>query len=73
LNRDKRFKIAVLRDHIKDASNEVQLAYENTLKALKEMGHEIVEKKMLDSHYQISIYYIISMAEASSNLARFDG
>ncbi len=73
LNRDKRFKIAILRDHIKDASDEVQLAYENTLKALKEIGHEIVEKKMLDSHYQISIYYIISMAEASSNLARFDG
>ncbi|WP_104748264.1 Asp-tRNA(Asn)/Glu-tRNA(Gln) amidotransferase subunit GatA [Helicobacter cetorum] len=73
LSREKRFKIAVLKDHIKDANKEVQLAYENTIKALKEMGHEIVHKDILDSKYQVSIYYIISTAEACSNLARFDG
>lgn len=37
------------------------------------MGHTIVERSMLDTRYHISTYYIICTAEASSNLARFDG
>ena len=42
-------------------------------KILESMGHSIVEKSMLDTRYHISAYYIICTAEASSNLARFDG
>lgn len=37
------------------------------------MGHSIIRKEMLDTKYHISTYYIIAMAEASANLARFDG
>lgn len=73
LNPNARYKIAVLKDFIKDASSEVQKAYSDTIKALESMGHTIVEKQMLASSYHISTYYIICTAEASSNLARFDG
>lgn len=73
LNADRKFKIAVLRDFLKDATPQIQDAYEKTISTLKEMGHTIVEKKMLDTSYHISAYYIICTAEASSNLARFDG
>lgn len=73
LNADRKFKIAVLRDFLKDATPEIHDAYEKTISTLEAMGHAIVEKKMLDTSYHISAYYIICTAEASSNLARFDG
>ncbi|WP_295737305.1 Asp-tRNA(Asn)/Glu-tRNA(Gln) amidotransferase subunit GatA [uncultured Helicobacter sp.] len=73
LDSNKRYKIAVLKDFLKDATQEVQEAYYQTIKILESMGHSIVEKSMLDMRYHISAYYIICTAEASSNLARFDG
>lgn len=73
LDSHKRYKIAVLKDFLKDATQEVQDAYYQTIKILESMGHSIVEKSMLDTRYHISAYYIICTAEASSNLARFDG
>lgn len=73
LDSNKRYKIAVLKDFLKDATQEVQDAYYQTIKILESMGHSIVEKSMLDTRYHISAYYIICTAEASSNFARFDG
>lgn len=73
LDSNKRYKIAVLKDFLNDATQEVQDAYYQTIKILESMGHSIVEKSMLDTRYHISAYYIICTAEASSNLARFDG
>lgn len=73
LDKERGFKIAVLRDFIKDADSSVAKAYENTIKILESSGNEILPKKMLDTNFHISTYYIICTAEASSNLARFDG
>ena len=73
LDSHKRYKIAVLKDFLKDATQEVQEAYYQTIKILESMGHSIVEKSMLDTRYHISAYDIICTAEVSSNLARFDG
>ncbi|CAM3416560.1 Asp-tRNA(Asn)/Glu-tRNA(Gln) amidotransferase subunit GatA [Helicobacter labetoulli] len=73
LDSNKRYKIAVLKDFLNDATQEVQDVYYQTIKILESMGHSIVEKSMLDTRYHISAYYIICTAEASSNLARFDG
>lgn len=69
----KGFKIGVLKDFIKDANPEIIKAYEETIKLLESNGCEIVPKKLLDSSVQISTYYVLCTAEASSNLARFDG
>jgi aspartyl-tRNA(Asn)/glutamyl-tRNA(Gln) amidotransferase subunit A len=43
------------------------------LKELELSGYEIVPIKLNYIHYSLPVYYIIQPAEASSNLARFDG
>ena len=73
LNPQRKFKIAVLKDMLKDASSDIQKTYEENIKTLELLGHKIVEKDMIDTAHHISAYYIICTAEASSNLSRFDG
>lgn len=73
LNSKRKLKIAVLEDFVKEADKSVQNAYYETIKTLENLGHGIIKKEMLDTTYHISAYYIIAMAEASANLARFDG
>ncbi len=73
LNPDRKLRIAVLPKYIKDASADVQKAYNDTVEALSKDGHTIVEKEMEDPKYDISAYYITATAEAATNLARYDG
>ncbi|CAM2855948.1 Asp-tRNA(Asn)/Glu-tRNA(Gln) amidotransferase subunit GatA [Helicobacter burdigaliensis] len=73
LNPKRKFKVAILPDLLKDAQSNIQDAYSKTIDTLAKEGHTILEKKMLDTSYIISAYYVICTAEASSNLARFDG
>ncbi|AZL53669.1 Asp-tRNA(Asn)/Glu-tRNA(Gln) amidotransferase subunit GatA [Aliarcobacter skirrowii] len=73
LNSNKKFTIAVIDNYIENASIEIKEAFNKTVKLLEEQGHKIVHTNMLDSDKIISTYYIISAAEASANLARFDG
>jgi aspartyl-tRNA(Asn)/glutamyl-tRNA(Gln) amidotransferase subunit A len=54
-------------------SPEVRTAVENAAKKLESQGAEIVEVHLPHSDYAIGTYYIIATAEASANLARFDG
>ena len=73
LNPKRILKIAILEDFVKEADEAVQNAYYDTIKILEDMGHSIIKAQMLDTTHHISAYYIIAMAEASANLARFDG
>lgn len=73
LNPNTKMKIAILPNLLKDADANIQNAYQKTIDRLSKDGHTIVEKEMLDTSYIISAYYVICTAEASSNLARFDG
>ncbi len=52
---------------------EVKTAVEAAIKKLEERGAEIVEVTLPHSKYVVAVYYLIATAEASSNLARFDG
>jgi hypothetical protein len=52
---------------------DVKDAYEKAIQALKDAGHTIVEKEMMDAKFDISAYYITATAEATTNLARYDG
>ena len=52
---------------------EVRAAVENVIGTYRQLGAEIVEVELPQAKYAIAVYYIIATAEASSNLARFDG
>jgi aspartyl-tRNA(Asn)/glutamyl-tRNA(Gln) amidotransferase subunit A len=51
----------------------VQQAVETAVKQLEKLGAEIVEISLPHTDYAVGTYYIIATAEASANLARFDG
>ena len=52
---------------------EVQGTVENAIERLQSMGCKIVKVSLPHTEYAIPTYYIVATAEASSNLARFDG
>lgn len=52
---------------------DVKARFEETLEALKGKGHEVVEVELPTSPFALPAYYVIMPAEASTNLARFDG
>jgi aspartyl-tRNA(Asn)/glutamyl-tRNA(Gln) amidotransferase subunit A len=54
-------------------SSEVMSSFNDSIQALKNNGFELIDIKLPNSKYAIDVYYIIATAEASSNLARFDG
>ncbi len=52
---------------------EVRAGVEAVIEAYRELGAEIVDVELPHAKYSIAVYYIIATAEASSNLARYDG
>ena len=52
---------------------EVKTSVENVVDVYRELGAEIVDVELPHANYAIAVYYIIATAEASANLARFDG
>jgi aspartyl-tRNA(Asn)/glutamyl-tRNA(Gln) amidotransferase subunit A len=52
---------------------EVKRSVESVIDLYRELGAEIVDIELPHAGYAIAVYYIIATAEASSNLARFDG
>lgn len=68
-------KIAVLKNTInhKGINPEVRAAVEKVIEELNAQGHTVEEVEFDLTDYLIPVYYVLSTAEASSNLARFDG
>lgn len=54
-------------------SEDVRKALDSALEKLKSLGAELVEVSLPHTKYAVAVYYIIATAEASANLARFDG
>jgi len=52
---------------------EIRAAIESRIDALRAAGCEIVNVSLPHTEYAIPVYYIVATAEASANLARFDG
>jgi len=57
----------------KGLDEEVSTAVKNVVDVYRGLGAEIVDVELPNAGYAIAVYYIIATAEASSNLARFDG
>ena len=54
-------------------SSDVRKAVMHAAKTLEELGATVVEVSLPSLRYALPAYYVLSSAEASSNLARFDG
>jgi aspartyl-tRNA(Asn)/glutamyl-tRNA(Gln) amidotransferase subunit A len=66
-------KIGVTPQFTSGAETQVREAIEAAVELYKSSGAEIVELNMPHLDYAIAAYYVIATAEASSNLARYDG
>lgn len=58
---------------VEGIDSEIEQKIKEAAKKLQERGAEIIEISLPHTPYAIACYYIIAPAEASSNLARFDG
>ncbi|MGR3310261.1 MAG: Asp-tRNA(Asn)/Glu-tRNA(Gln) amidotransferase subunit GatA [Candidatus Brocadiales bacterium] len=56
-----------------DLNQEIKRAVEDALRLFEKLGAEIVDISLPHTEYAVAVYYIIATAEASSNLARYDG
>ena len=67
-------KIGVAKEYFGEGlDSEVRNAVETAIEKLRSLGCEIVPVSLPHTEYAIPTYYIVATAEASSNLARFDG
>src|SRR5690349_9326584 len=67
-------KLGVAKEYFGEGLDaEVRQAVEAAIEKLKELGCEIVPVSLPHTPYAIPTYYLIATAEASSNLARYDG
>jgi aspartyl-tRNA(Asn)/glutamyl-tRNA(Gln) amidotransferase subunit A len=67
-------KIGVAKEYLGEGlDKEIRSAIEAAIQKLARQGCEIVEVSLPHTKYAIPAYYIVATAEASSNLARFDG
>ncbi len=70
----KGLKIGIPKEFFIDGlSPEVKQAVEEAIEVLKKKGAQFKEVSLPHSEYSVATYYIIATAEASSNLARYDG
>jgi len=67
-------KLGVAKEYFAEGlDEEVRAAVEGAIEKLKGLGCEIVPVSLPHTPYAIPTYYLIATAEASSNLARYDG
>jgi aspartyl-tRNA(Asn)/glutamyl-tRNA(Gln) amidotransferase subunit A len=71
--RVKGLKLGLPREYLKDLTSETGDLIARGVEVLKQLGCDVCEICLPSTEYAIAAYYIIATAEASSNLARYDG
>ncbi|MCX6130833.1 MAG: Asp-tRNA(Asn)/Glu-tRNA(Gln) amidotransferase subunit GatA [Proteobacteria bacterium] len=70
----KGLRLAVIEEYMAEGIDEdVRIRFEEALEVFREAGAIIKTVRLPNIRYSIPVYYIIATAEASSNLARYDG
>jgi len=70
----KGLRLGLAKEYLAEGISEpVKQAVEAAVQVYRELGAEIVEVSLPNTKYALAAYYIIAPAEASSNLARYDG
>jgi aspartyl-tRNA(Asn)/glutamyl-tRNA(Gln) amidotransferase subunit A len=73
-NNDNKFTIGIAEEYFGEGlSPEIKNAVDKLLNHLKQNGYNTINVTLPYSKYTIATYYILTTAEASSNLARYDG
>lgn len=67
-------KIGLPKEYFIDGLDpDIKKAVDVAIETYRQLGAEIVEVSLPHTDYSVASYYLIAMAEASSNLARYDG
>jgi aspartyl-tRNA(Asn)/glutamyl-tRNA(Gln) amidotransferase subunit A len=70
----KGIKVGLPREYfVESIDKEVADSVLNAVKVLEDTGAQIIDVSLPHTEYAVAVYYIIATAEASSNLARYDG
>ena len=69
----KGLKLGIPREYLKGLTSETGELIARAVETLKSLGCEVCEISLPATDYAIACYYVIATAEASSNLARYDG
>lgn len=75
INQNKKYKIAYFKEAINNPALDQEIASSITsyMDDLKNDGHEVTAIDFDLLNYIVPVYYVLTTAEASSNLSRFDG
>jgi aspartyl-tRNA(Asn)/glutamyl-tRNA(Gln) amidotransferase subunit A len=66
-------KLGIPKEYFQDATGETAVLVQKAIGKLRDAGAEIHEISLPATKYAIDCYYVLTSAEASSNLARYDG
>jgi len=69
----KGLKLGLPREYLKDLTSETGDLIARAVEKLKKLGCEVRDISLPATDYAVACYYVIATAEASSNLARYDG
>jgi len=73
-NKKEKLRIGVPKEYFKEGlDKEIEDSIKKAIGGYQSSGAEIIEINLPHTEYVVSCYYIIALAEASANLARFDG
>ncbi|MBC8230618.1 Asp-tRNA(Asn)/Glu-tRNA(Gln) amidotransferase subunit GatA [bacterium] len=74
INDVKGLKLGIPKEYfIEGMDKEVEQSIRDAISLLESLGAEIIEVSLPHTEYAVATYYIIAPAEASANLARYDG
>jgi len=69
----KDIKFGVPRQFLEGLNSEARKNFDQSLLVMKDLGAKIIDVDLDILKYSVAVYYILATAEASTNLARFDG
>ena len=73
-NNVKGLKIGIPKEYFVDGMDkEVEQSVREAIKVLEKLGAQVIEISLPNTEYCLAVYYILAPAEASANLARYDG
>ncbi len=68
-----RYRVGFVKEHLEIVSDEIREKFLALIDRIGQRGNGVVEVSLRSGKFALPAYYVIATAEASSNLARYDG